>query len=96
MTDSRSTAKIDELTAFAGLSQFERDLTSERTKSDLRAAAARGRVGGRPSKKEDIAAAVVTLHAEGVKIGAIAQGKGVSRSTVNRILAEARTAMVDC
>ena len=83
-------------TMFAGLSQFERDLTSERTKSGLRAAAARGRVGGRPSKKEDIAAAVVMLYAEGMKIGAIAQGKGVSRSTVDRILAEARTAMIDC
>jgi len=78
-------------TIFAGLSQFERDLTSERTKSGLRAAAARGRVGGRPSKKEDIAAAVVTLYAGGATIGDIAQGKGVSRSTIDRILAESRT-----
>ena len=77
-------------TLFAAMSQFERDLTVERTKSGLRAAAARGRVGGRPSKKEDIAAAVVTLYAGGVTIGDIAQGKGVSRSTVDRILAEAR------
>jgi len=77
-------------TLFAGLSQFERDLTSERTKSGLRAAAARGRVGGRPSKKEDIAAAVIALFSEGTKIADIAAGTGVSRSTIDRILADAR------
>jgi len=33
-------------TIFAGLCQFERDLTAERTKSGLKAAAARGRKGG--------------------------------------------------
>lgn len=77
-------------TIFAALSQFERDLTSERTKSGLRAAAARGRVGGRPAKKTDIAAAVVALFAEGMKIADIAADKGVSNRTIDRILAEAR------
>lgn len=33
---------------FASLAEFERDLISERTKAGLRAARARGRVGGRP------------------------------------------------
>jgi DNA invertase Pin-like site-specific DNA recombinase len=79
-------------TIFAALSQFERDLTSERTKSGLRAAAARGRMGGRPAKKTDIAAAVLSLFTEGVKIADIAEGAGVSRSTIDRILAEARAA----
>ncbi|MBA2863986.1 DNA invertase Pin-like site-specific DNA recombinase [Methanococcus maripaludis] len=36
------------LTIFAGLSQFERDTISERVKSGLTAARARGRIGGRP------------------------------------------------
>jgi DNA invertase Pin-like site-specific DNA recombinase len=79
-------------TIFAALSQFERDLTSERTKSGLRAAAIRGRRGGRPAKKTDIAAAVLSLFTEGVKIADIAEGAGVSRSTIDRILAEARAA----
>jgi len=35
-------------TIFAGLSQFERDLISERTKEGLKSARARGRFGGRP------------------------------------------------
>lgn len=40
-------------TIFAGLSQFERDLLSERTKDGLKAAKARGRSGGRPSKRNE-------------------------------------------
>ena len=77
-------------TMFAALAQFERDLTSERTKSGLRAAAARGRIGGRPSKKEDIADSVLALFAGGAKIATIAAGTGVSSRTIDRILAEAR------
>jgi len=80
-------------TIFAALAQFERDLTSERTKSGLRAAAARGRVGGRPPKKTDIAASVVALFAEGVKIADIAADAKVSSRTIDRILAEARAAV---
>ncbi|MDR3598506.1 recombinase family protein [Clostridium sp.] len=36
-------------TIIAGLSQFERDLISERTKEGLKSARARGKVGGRPT-----------------------------------------------
>jgi len=77
-------------TLFAAMSQFERDLTVERTKSGLRAAAARGRIGGRPSKKKDIAASVIALYAAGARIPDIAAGAGVSSRTIDRILAEAR------
>jgi DNA invertase Pin-like site-specific DNA recombinase len=35
---------------FAAMAQFERDLIRERTNAGLRAARARGRKGGRPSK----------------------------------------------
>lgn len=37
-------------TIFAGVSQFERDLTHARTMEGLKAARARGRMGGRPKK----------------------------------------------
>ena len=36
------------LTIFAGISQFERDLISQRTKEGLASARSRGRKGGRP------------------------------------------------
>ena len=40
-------------TIFAGLSQFERDLTAQRTKEGLASAKARGKKLGRPNKFED-------------------------------------------
>ena len=39
-------------TIFAGLSQFEADLTAQRTREGLAAARARGRLGGRPKTDE--------------------------------------------
>lgn len=41
-------------TMIAGISQFERDLISQRTKEGLEAARARGKVGGRKSKLDTI------------------------------------------
>lgn len=41
------------LTVMSALSQFERDLIAERTKEGLKAARARGRVGGRPRLGSD-------------------------------------------
>ena len=38
---------------FGALAEFERDLISERTNAGLRAARARGRLGGRPKKLAD-------------------------------------------
>ena len=40
-------------TFIAGISQFERDLISQRTKEGLEAARARGRKGGRKPKLDD-------------------------------------------
>lgn len=74
-------------TIFAGLCQFERDLTAERTKSGLAAARARGRYGGRPATEEETAEAVITLHGSGVGPTDIAKQTGVSRSTVYRVVA---------
>jgi len=74
-------------TIFAGLCQFERDLTAERTKSGLKAAAARGRKGGRPATGPEQVAAVEAMRLSGLKIDQIVADTGLSRSTVNRIIA---------
>ena len=75
-------------TFFAGLSQFERDLISLRTKEGLRAAKARGRNGGRPSKINEKGESIKLLYQGGTKIADIVRQIGVSRSTVNRVLEE--------
>jgi DNA invertase Pin-like site-specific DNA recombinase len=79
-------------TIFAGLSQFERDLTSERTKEGLRAAKARGRCGGRPSKRNEKATSIALLYRGGIKITKIARQTGVSRSTIYRVLKDGGSA----
>jgi len=73
-------------TIFAGLSQFERDLISQRTKEGLKAAKARGRSGGRPNKRNDKAKTIETLYGNGFKISEIVQQTGLSRATVYRVL----------
>jgi len=73
-------------TIFAGLCQFERDLIAERTKSGLKAAAARGRVGGRPATSKKKVAKIEEMRKAGVKIKDIVAKTGVGRATVNRIL----------
>jgi DNA invertase Pin-like site-specific DNA recombinase len=75
-------------TIFAGLCQFERDLTAERVRSGLKAAAARGRVGGRPSKQQEMSATVLGFYQSGMSKAAIARAlEGVSLSTIKRIIA---------
>lgn len=76
------------LTVMSGLSQLERDLISSRVKEGLKSAKTRGRVGGRPSKRNDKANTVVLLYREGYKIVDIAKQTEISRSTVYRILSD--------
>ena len=73
-------------TIFAGLSQFERDLTVARIEEGLAAAKARGRVGGRPSKQKEKGEVVVLLYEKGVTIADIAKQTNLSRSTVERVV----------
>lgn len=73
-------------TIFAGLAQFERDLLSERTKDGLKAAKARGRLGGRPNKRNEKELTVRALYNSGVTIAEIVRQTELSRSTVNRIV----------
>ena len=74
------------LTVMAGMSQFERDLISARTKEGLIAAKARGRCGGRPSKRNEKAEVVQTLYNQGYKIVDIVKATNLSRTTIYRIL----------
>jgi DNA invertase Pin-like site-specific DNA recombinase len=78
-------------TIFAGLSQFERDLISQRTKEGLAAAKARGRSGGRPSKRTQKASLVHLLYQNRLKIIDIVNQTGLSRATVNRIIKDIKT-----
>ena len=75
-------------TIFAGLSQFERDLASQRTIEGLQAAKARGRNGGRPNIRNKKAPIVEALYKQGIKISDIVTETKLSRSTINRILKE--------
>lgn len=74
------------LTVMSGLSQLERDLISQRTKEGLASAKARGRNGGRPSKRNDKADTVGLLYKEGYKIVDIVKQTELSRATVYRTL----------
>lgn len=74
------------LTIMSGLSQLERDLISQRTKEGLRSAKARGRNGGRPSKRNEKADMIKLLYREGYKILDIVKQTGLSRATIYRVL----------
>ena len=74
------------LTMLSALSQFERDLIAERTVDGLKAARARGRVGGRPSlgSEKDRKQALAMYRSNAMTNSEIAQRFGVSLSTLNR------------
>ena len=71
---------------FASLSEFERQLTRERTMAGLASARARGHVGGRPTvmTPEKVAVAQSMLASGKHTVQAIATTLGVSRKTIYR------------
>lgn len=72
---------------FALLAEFERDLISERTQEGLKAARARGRNGGRPSKKkEKIELAFKMYDSKDYSIEQILEATGMSKTTLYRYL----------
>ncbi|WP_085520981.1 recombinase family protein [Tuberibacillus sp. Marseille-P3662] len=76
-------------TIFSGLAQFERDIISERTKSGLESARARGRQGGRPKKdpsKLDMAFRMYDSKAYSIK--EILDATNISRATFYRYLSQ--------
>ncbi len=74
-------------TIFAGVSQFERDIISQRTIEGLVASRARGKKGGRPTKnKEDINLAIQMYNSKKYTISEITKLTKVSKSTIYRYL----------
>jgi DNA invertase Pin-like site-specific DNA recombinase len=74
-------------TIFAGISQFDRDLTSERTKEGLASARARGRKGGRPSKNpKDIEMALKMYDSKEYSIHEIIKAAGLSKTSLYRYI----------
>jgi len=74
-------------TIFAGLSQFEADLTAQRTREGLVAARARGRLGGRP--KVDAAKSAMALKMYDSKefsIDEICKSCNIGKTTLYRLL----------
>lgn len=72
-------------TIFAGISQFERDLISQRTKEGIAAAAARGRHGGRPPKRNPKADVALKMYDGGkYSVSEICLATGLSKSTLYR------------
>lgn len=70
-------------TIFAGVSQFERDLTHERTMDGLAAARARGRRGGRPRvNAKAIDQAIALYNSKNFPMKDIVDMTGVSRATL--------------
>ena len=74
-------------TIFAGISQFERDLISQRTLEGLAAARARGRNGGRPKKDEKTINLALKMYQEkAYSISEITKATGVSKTTIYRYI----------
>lgn len=79
---------------FSALAEYERNRLRERTMDGLRAAKARGRTGGRPTKMTPTKAATAhRMRSEKFSIKAIAETIGVSESTVVRELAKERKSL---
>ena len=72
---------------FAGLSQFEADLTAQRTREGLAAARARGRLGGRPKVASDKSNMAVKMYDSGdFTVAEICKNCNIGRTTLYRLL----------
>lgn len=77
------------ISILACLARQERIRLSERTIAGLERARARGRVGGRPRIECD-RGRILGLHSAGKSLGEIAKQLGMSKTTVHRIVDDAR------
>jgi len=74
-------------TIFAGLSQFEADLTAQRTKEGLAAARARGRLGGRPKVGAAKSAMALKMYdSREFSVDEICKSCGIGKTTLYRLL----------
>lgn len=90
------TEQIDTTTAqgrmflgvFATMAQYQRDVINENTREGLKAARARGRMGGRPSKlgEQEIREIEALLKDPQITVADVAKRYGVSRATVYNAL----------
>ena len=73
---------------FGALAEFEREIIRERTKAGLKAARARGRLGGRPRKmdKNKIQMVQTLYDANKLSVDEICKQVGISRGTLYRYL----------
>ena len=81
-----TTAHGKMFTIFAGIAQFERDLTSERTKEGILAAKKRGKYPGRPKADEEKINYALYLIDQGMSRTDAAEKAGISRMTLYRKL----------
>lgn len=72
---------------FQSFSEFERDLIVQRVNEGLKSARARGRVGGRPPKKQkDVDTALKLYHSGEYSVSDVCRLSGVSQTTLYRYL----------
>ena len=72
---------------FAALSQFERELISERTKIGLEAARRRGKFGGRPKViDEELLDQIKKMYSSGISVKTISKQLNISCPTIYRYL----------
>lgn len=74
-------------TIFAGLSQFERDLTAQRTKEGLASAKARGKKLGRPNKYQEKKDTILNMYnSNNYSINEIITATGISKTSLYRLV----------
>jgi len=74
-------------TIFAGLSQFEADLTAQRTREGLAAARARGRFGGRPKVASDKSGMALKMYdSSEFTVDEICKNCDIGKTTLYRLL----------
>lgn len=72
---------------FQSFAEFERDLIVQRVNEGLKSARARGRIGGRPAKKQrDIETALKLYHSGEYSVSETCRLSGVSQTTLYRYL----------
>jgi len=82
-------------TIFAGLSQFEADLTAQRTREGLAAARARGRFGGRPKTNDKTTTTALKMYDSGqFTVDEVCKNSGIGKTTLYRLLGERTEARV--
>lgn len=74
------------MTIFAGLSQFEADLTAQRTREGLAAAKARGRSGGRPKTSDEKITRALKMYDGGFSVDEVCKSCGISKSTLYNLI----------